>query len=91
MSYQITMENKVAVVTGAAQGIGAAIAAKYAEAGAQVVILDVCPESCAAELLQGLSKYGKRRRTISVMSQTARQLQLYLQMWFTDLGVSIFW
>lgn len=60
MSYQITMENKVAVVTGAAQGIGAAIAAKYAEAGAQVVILDVCPESCAAELLQGLSKYGKK-------------------------------
>ena len=33
-------ENKVAVVTGAAQGIGAAIALRFAQEGARVAILD---------------------------------------------------
>ncbi len=37
----ITLENKVAIVTGAAHGIGRAIAEVFTEAGAQVVIADV--------------------------------------------------
>lgn len=59
MSYQICLENKVAVVTGAAQGIGAAIAGKFAEAGARVVVLDICEESGAREILHTLSSHGK--------------------------------
>jgi NAD(P)-dependent dehydrogenase (short-subunit alcohol dehydrogenase family) len=38
------MQNKIAVITGAAQGIGAAIAAKFAEEGATLVLLDIDAE-----------------------------------------------
>ena len=36
-----TLENRVAIVTGAASGIGRAVALAYAEAGARVVVSDV--------------------------------------------------
>ncbi len=40
----IDLKNKVAIVTGGAQGIGKSIAMKLAEAGADIVIGDVNPE-----------------------------------------------
>ena len=49
MSYSIDLGGQVALVTGAAQGIGAAIAQKLAQAGAQVVINDVCDKEKAEE------------------------------------------
>lgn len=42
------MENKSVIVTGAAQGIGAAIAKKLAEEGAQVTVADLNGEKAAA-------------------------------------------
>ena len=60
MSYEIDMGGKVAVVTGAAQGIGAAIAEKLTQAGAQTVILDVCQEEQVQALLDKTEKTGKR-------------------------------
>ncbi len=38
------LENKVAIVTGAASGIGRAIARRFAEEGARVIIADVTSE-----------------------------------------------
>lgn len=60
MSYKIDMEGMVAVVTGAAQGIGAAIAAKYVQAGAQTIILDVCREEEISAFLEQMEEKGKR-------------------------------
>lgn len=53
------MKGKVAVVTGAAKGIGKAIAKKFAEAGAYTVILDfdqVCGEQTASEFSKDFSE-----------------------------------
>lgn len=44
----LTMKNKVCVVTGAARGIGEAIARRYVEAGAKVVIADLDAGAAAA-------------------------------------------
>lgn len=38
---QFSLENKVAMVTGAGQGIGRAIALTFAKAGADLVIVDI--------------------------------------------------
>ncbi|MBW2370563.1 MAG: SDR family oxidoreductase [Deltaproteobacteria bacterium] len=54
MSIVVDFAGKVAVVTGAAQGIGAAAALAFAEAGAKVVVSDLKPEveSVAKKIVQ---------------------------------------
>jgi D-sorbitol dehydrogenase (acceptor) len=42
------LEGKIAVITGGARGIGAAIAARYAAEGAQVVVADLLADDAAA-------------------------------------------
>ena len=59
MGYEINLQDKVVLVTGAGQGIGAAIAEIFAKAGAQTVINDVCEKEQADEALKACSSYGK--------------------------------
>ena len=51
------LKNHIAVVTGAASGIGRAIALGYAQEGAQVVLLDT-NETAAAEAAQEIRRSG---------------------------------
>ncbi len=44
----LSLKDKVAVITGSARGIGKAIATRYAQAGAKVVISDINQEACEA-------------------------------------------
>jgi sorbitol-6-phosphate 2-dehydrogenase len=53
------LEKKVAVVTGAAQGIGAGIAQRLAEEGADVAILDLNEEG-AREVVGAIEERGRR-------------------------------
>jgi NAD(P)-dependent dehydrogenase (short-subunit alcohol dehydrogenase family) len=56
MSTSIDFTGKVALVTGAARGIGAAAARAYAEANAKVVLSDILPE--VSELAQEIIEQG---------------------------------
>lgn len=56
MATSIDFSGKVALVSGAARGIGAAAAKAYAEAGAKVVISDILPE--VAEIANDIIKAG---------------------------------
>src|SRR5579863_2596122 len=52
------LENKIAIVTGAARGIGEAIALKLAEHGASVAFTYVSSDQKAAELEEKLKGFG---------------------------------
>ena len=54
------LENKVAIVTGGAQGIGYAIARRFLEEGARVVIADI-DEDSGAQAVQDLGSFGAVR------------------------------
>lgn len=60
MAYSIDLSGQVAIVTGAAQGIGLATAKLLAQAGAQVVIDDLLPENSVSPALDEIATIGKR-------------------------------
>jgi len=57
------LANKVAVVTGAGQGIGRASALKLAEAGADIIAVDINPET-VAETAKAVSALGRKAKSI---------------------------
>lgn len=59
------LENKLALVTGAASGIGRAIAVAYAEAGARLIITDLQAGACA-DTLRGVQAAGSQGWTFDL-------------------------
>ena len=53
------LEGRIAVVTGAASGIGKGIAIAFAREGADIVVADKVDESGAAEVIAGIRAYGR--------------------------------
>lgn len=57
------LDSKVALVTGAARGIGKAIALKFASEGARVVIMDLAIDDAAMETVKEINDAGKAAGT----------------------------
>ena len=58
MSFKLSLENKVAIVTGGSRGIGRAIALEFADRGAAVVVnYNKSPES-AEEVVKQIQDAG---------------------------------
>jgi 3-oxoacyl-[acyl-carrier protein] reductase len=61
----MTLEGKTAIVTGAAQGIGRAIAETLARDGADVAVADLDP-SRSQEVVEAITKLGRRALNLKV-------------------------
>ena len=80
-----SLEGKVAVITGGAQGLGFAMASALAEAGAKVAIGDIRPEA-AEDAAATLEKLGKEAKGYSVdVSNRAQVDKLFAQV-VADFG-----
>jgi glucose 1-dehydrogenase len=60
----MSLDGKVAIVSGGARGIGQAVAAELARAGADVVFCDICKEDQAEESLELIRSFGRKGRFI---------------------------
>ncbi|MEQ8206566.1 MAG: SDR family NAD(P)-dependent oxidoreductase [Woeseia sp.] len=74
------------VVTGAAQGIGAAIALRFAEAGARVLIHYRSGEKEAEQLAQAICKDGGEANTMAAELSDAAEVRKLMARAVTDYG-----
>ena len=69
------LEGRIAVVTGAASGIGKGIAIAFAREGASIVVADQAEESRAAEVLAGIREHGREALFVQTDVSDAQSVQ----------------
>ncbi len=97
LSELVSLNDRVAVITGGARGIGLAIAKRLAEAGANIVIADIDEGDCLKEALAELKKinlkavgYNYDAADASAMDQAADgAIERFgrLDIWVNDAGI----
>ncbi|MEA2333330.1 MAG: hypothetical protein QOH58_3468 [Thermoleophilaceae bacterium] len=86
----ISLDGRAAVVTGAGQGIGRAVARRYAEAGANVVVADLNGEAAAEAATQLSEQFGVEvlGRAVDVTSrESVRELAASVAAHFGRLDI----
>src|SRR5690349_139461 len=79
------LKNKVAFVTGAASGIGAGIARRFAEQGASVMIADITPED-GEKVRKEIEKKGGRALFVECDVSNARDVQRAIDTTVKEFG-----
>ncbi|WP_336190535.1 SDR family oxidoreductase [Pseudomonas aeruginosa] len=74
-----SLKNKVAFITGGSRGIGAAIAMRLAQEGANVAFTFVRSEGCAKNLVARIEALGVHARSLRVDSADASELSAAIQ------------
>lgn len=80
------LRDKVAIVTGGARGIGGAIAAAFAEEGADVVIADVLGEDVAEPVLQAVDAAGRRAVLVKTDVSDEQQVRAMVDRAYDEFG-----
>lgn len=78
-------ENRVAIVTGSAQGIGKAIAAQLAKAGINIVVSDVVVDA-AEKTAQELREYGVKTLMVKADVSNAADAEQLIQKTVDEFG-----
>ncbi len=80
----MSLQGKTAIVTGAAQGIGRAIAECLAQAGADIAVADLDP-GCSVETVASVEKLGRKALNIKVnvadANETKAMVEQVLKTW----------
>jgi NAD(P)-dependent dehydrogenase (short-subunit alcohol dehydrogenase family) len=79
------LENKVAIITGGARGIGRGIAVKFAAEGAAVVVVDILPEESAVTL-EEISRTKSRGLFIHCDVSNSLQVQNMVERCIAEFG-----
>jgi 3-oxoacyl-[acyl-carrier protein] reductase len=75
----ISLQNKTAIVTGAASGIGRAVAIKLAQAGATVIVNHLNRAGEAEQVVRTITAQGGQARTYNADVTNADQVRLMVQ------------
>lgn len=92
MTFTLSLENKVAVVTGGSRGIGRAIALKFAENGAAVVINYNSSPGAAEDAVKKITEAGGKaaafKADVSDFKQAESLIKFAIET-FGDLGILV--
>ena len=69
------LEGKTALITGAARGIGKALAIKFAQEGANVAFTDLVIDENGKETEKEIAAYGVKQKVMHQMLQTSHKLK----------------
>src|ERR1041385_8056936 len=80
------LANKVALITGAAQGIGRGIAEVFAREGADVIISDIAAPQKSEALAQSIRNQGRRTRVHQADASDREQVEAMFERAWKELG-----